>query len=46
MARGAQPPGSPMTVALSRTLKVQDWLELPPPGAGMVVHDVHGEADQ
>lgn len=24
-----------------RTLKQRDWLEMPPPGAGIVVHDVH-----
>jgi NTE family protein len=28
-----------------RTLKRQDWLELPPEGAGVIVHDVHREAD-
>jgi NTE family protein len=26
-----------------RTLKRQDWLVMPPPGAGIVVHDVHRE---
>jgi len=31
---------------MRRTLKRQDWLELPAPGAGIVVHDVHREADQ
>jgi len=29
-----------------RTLKRRDWLELPAPGADIVVHDVHREADQ
>jgi len=29
-----------------RTLKRQDWLELPPAGCGIIVHDVHREADQ
>lgn len=31
---------------MRRTLKRQDWLELPAVGAGIVVHDVHREADQ
>jgi NTE family protein len=31
---------------MRRTLKRQEWLELPAPGAGTVVHDVHREADQ
>ena len=28
-----------------RTLKRRDWLEMPPPGSGIVVHDVHRETD-
>lgn len=28
-----------------RTLKHQKWLKMPPPGAGIVVHDVHREED-
>ena len=28
-----------------RSLKRQDWLAMPPPGAGIVVHDVHRETD-
>jgi NTE family protein len=28
-----------------RTLKHQKWLAMPPPGAGILVHDVHREAD-
>jgi NTE family protein len=28
-----------------RSLKRQDWLAMPPPGAGVVVHDVHRETD-
>ena len=31
---------------MGRTLKRQDWLELPAAGAGIIVHDVHREADQ
>jgi NTE family protein len=26
-----------------RTLKHQDWLTIPPPGGGIVTHDVHHE---
>ena len=29
-----------------RTLKRQDWLEMPAEGAGIVVHDVHREVDR
>lgn len=29
-----------------RTLKRRDWLEMPPEGAGIVVHDVHREDDR
>jgi NTE family protein len=28
-----------------RTLKHQKWLKIPPPGAGVLVHDVHREED-
>src|SRR4029077_7513369 len=28
-----------------RTLKHQKWLTMPPPGAGVVVHDVHRQED-
>jgi NTE family protein len=28
-----------------RTLKHQKWLKMPPPGAGIIVHDVHREED-
>ena len=30
---------------MRRTLKHQKWLAMPPPGAGIVVHDVHREID-
>ena len=29
-----------------RTLKRQDWLSMPPDGAGLLVHDVHREVDR
>jgi len=28
-----------------RTLKRQEWMTMPPPGSGIVVHDVHRETD-
>jgi NTE family protein len=28
-----------------RTLKHQKWLVMPPPGSGILVHDVHRETD-
>ena len=28
-----------------RTLKHQKWLTMPPPGSGIVVHDVHRQED-
>ena len=29
-----------------RTLRRHDWLQIPPDGAGIVVHDVHREEDR